>query len=99
VTLPSLLAVAVIVFAVPLNWYVALRLWWLSRHADNWALRAHVVVAVMLALIVTVFAVIFVNNDMAVPPLDPETTRIITRAAMLGLSVPGLYWLWLVRRS
>jgi hypothetical protein len=99
-TLPNILATAVVLFAVPLNWYVTARLLWLSRGSPGlWVLRAHAFVSLSLAVIVTVFALIFINNDMVVSMMDFETTKIITRSAMLALSIPGLYWLWLVRRS
>lgn len=100
-SLPTALAVAVIVFAVPLNWYVCLRLLWLSHSKpDLWVLRAHAFLALALAIIVTVFGLVFVNNEMKPPPLDNEATKLITRSAILAVSViPALYWLWLVRRS
>lgn len=100
-TLPILLAILVVVVAMPLNWYVTLRLWWLSRQSPGVrVLRERAIVALMLSLIVTVFAVVFVNNELPMPPLDAEATKLLTRSALLVWSVvPPVYWLYLYRRS
>lgn len=96
--IPTVLAVLVVLVALPLNWFVTLKLWRLARLAPEiGVLRERALVALALALIVTVFAVIFLNNEMPVPLLDVEATRIITRSAMLALSLPALYWLFLYR--
>ena len=98
--IPTILAVLVVAVALPLNWYVTLKLWRLARSAPEIAmLRERALVALALALIVTVFAAIFLNNEMVVPLFDLEATRIITRSAMLALSGPALYWLWLYRNG
>ena len=99
-TLATLLTVVVLVFALPLNWLVTVRLWWRSRSLvlDPGAVRERAIVALALTLIVTVFALIFANNDLPVPILNGDATKLITRGAVLALSViPALYWLWLDR--
>lgn len=91
--LPHLLAVLVVAVAVPLTWYVAWLLWRMAR-ADGEALHLVAVLSTGVALIVTVFAAIFVNNGMAVPVLNGRDTQIITRGSLLILSViPALLWL------
>lgn len=98
-SLPTALAVMVVVFALPLNWYVTARLWWLARQASGaWMLRERAIQATATAIIVTVFALVFANNEQAVPWLDNEATKLITRGAILAVSViPALYWLYQVR--
>lgn len=100
-SLPDILANLVIVFAVPLTWFVAVLLWRLSRQNPTLrVLRAHAVAALALALLVSVFAGIFVNNSLIPPPLDTPTTQIITRSTLLTLaSTSALYWLRVVWRS
>lgn len=98
--IPTVLALLVVVLATPLNWYVTAKLWRLSLASpDLRALRERAVAALALALIVTVFAVVFVNNEMKPPPLDNDATKLLTRGALLALAViPDLYWLRLYRR-
>jgi hypothetical protein len=67
-TLPTLLAVLAIVVAVPLNWIVTWKLWGVSRAAPEvLVLRERTVSAGWLSLVLTVFALIFLNNQMDVP--------------------------------
>ena len=100
-SLSTVLAVLVVIVAAPLAWIVAFMLWELSR-ADrlrtNRVIRAQAWAAVGLAVIVTVFAVVFVNNEQAIPPLDPDQTRILTRGVLLLVSVASsVYWIRLYR--
>ena len=98
-TFADLLVVAVFLLPLPLNWYVAWRLWRLSQGArDILALQERALVALALALIVLVFALIFVNNGLEMPLMDVEATRIVTRAAIVALCLPALYWLWIYRK-
>jgi hypothetical protein len=101
VSLSDLLTIAVIFVALPLSWLVAALLWNLSRGAPRLhVLRAHAVAALALAIIVTVFAGVFVNNSLIPPPLNGEATKIITRGAILVVSTAAaLYWLWFVWRT
>lgn len=101
-TLSSLLAILVVAVAAPLSWTVAVMLWRLSRATPqlrmNRVMRAQAWSAFGLAIIVTVFAFVFVNNEQAVPPLDPDQTRILTRGVLLLVSVvSSAYWLNLYR--
>lgn len=100
-TLSTLLAVLVVVLAMPLNWYVTVRLWQLSRSAPRIrVLRERAIVALTLSVLVSVFALVFVNNEIPVPPLDSEATKLVSRGALLVWSViPPAYWLILYRRS
>lgn len=95
----ALLAVLTAFVAVPLNWYVTVRLIVLSRRNPSIrVLRERAVIAIALSVIVTIFAVVFLNNELAVPFLAGDQTKIITRAAVLvGTTFPALYWLWLYR--
>ena len=96
----DLLAALTVFIAAPLNWVVAAMLIRLSLRAQHVrVLRERAVTAVALAFIVTVFALIFVNNSFVPPFLDFETTKYITRGTLLVLSVlPTIYWLRLYLR-
>ena len=93
-----LLALAVVFIAAPVNWYVVWRLWRLRRRdPTNRVLRDRMYVAIALSLIVSIFALVFLNNEVIPPPIDLFGTRLLTRSAILGLSLPALYWLWIYR--
>jgi hypothetical protein len=100
-SLPDILSMLVVVIAAPLTWLVALLLWRLSnRDSSIRLLRAHAVAALALAIIVSVFAAIFVNNGLVPPPLDTPTTQIVTRGTLLIVStISALYWLRVVGRA
>ena len=100
-TLVNLIAYLTLFVALPLNWLVTIMLWRVSRQSPEIrVLRERAVTALALAIIATVFALIFLNNDAAVPPLSPEATRLITRTTILVATiVPSFYWLWLYRRA
>lgn len=59
--------------------------------------------AIYVTGVVLFFGLIFVNNDQAVPPLDLDTTKWVTRLTILGLalfSAGGLLWLdWRLGRK
>jgi hypothetical protein len=95
VNVSDVLAMLVVVVAVPLNWTVVALLWRLHRQAPEVrVLRERGIVATALAIIVTIFALVFLNNDLDVPLLDFESTKLVTRTAILAASViPALYWL------
>lgn len=98
--IPVILAWLVVLVALPLNWYVTFRLDRLSRaNPDVRVLRERSYVAVSLALVVTIFAVVFLNNGMEFPILDLVTTQLLTRGAILGLALPALLWLWIYRNG
>jgi hypothetical protein len=95
----TVLAYATIFIAAPLNWIVVIRLWRLSReNPDLRVLRERAIVALALALLITVFSLVFLNNDLIPPLLAFEDTKIITRTVMLLTGVvPATYWLYLYR--
>jgi hypothetical protein len=94
------LGLAVVVIAAPLNWYVAWKLWRLASSSPRVrVLRERAVVAVGAAIVVTIFGLIFLNNDAELPPFDTGATRVITRLAMFLSVVPALYWLRLYRST
>lgn len=96
--LPSILAALVIFVAVPLIWFVEWRLWRRSvQRPDLELMRERAWREAHLGVIVTIFALVFLNNGMEVPILDPFTTMVLTRTAILSLAVPALYWLWVYR--
>ena len=98
--LPSILAFAVIFVAAPLQWAVLFQLWRrVRRYPEVQTLRERTLVALGLASITTVFALVFLNNGMEVPILDPFATMVLTRAAILALSIPAIWWLWLYRNG
>lgn len=99
-SVPAILAWLVIFIAVPTNWIVVLALWRLVRtQPGNRLLRDRTLVAVMLAMVVTVFGLVFLNNDMRPPSLTVPETQVITRLSILSLAIPALYWLSLYRRK
>lgn len=98
-SVPVILAWLVIV-AVPVHWIVFGALWRLVRkQPHNLVLRDRFLVAGFLAIVVTLFGLVFINNDIIPPPFTPPQTMVVTRTAILLLIVPSLYWLWLYRKS
>lgn len=98
--IPNILAALVLVVGVPLNLLVTMMLWRQSRaHPRIGVLRERFIAELAVLVLVTVFAVIFFNNDTLPPPLDTDVTKLVTRLVMLGVAViPALYWLVLYRR-
>jgi hypothetical protein len=97
---PNLLALMTIVVGIPLNLYVTVKLWRLSRTAP-WSrvLRDRAVAATAVLALVIVFGFVFFNNDMQVPLFDRGTSMWISRTAVLALAIgPALYWLRLFRK-
>jgi hypothetical protein len=99
--LPNVLAFLTLVIALPINLYVALKLWRLVRLSPTiLVLRERALVATALTVIVAVFTAIFLNNDVVPPPLGTVETKWITRLAVLVMSVlPAVYWLRLYRHG
>lgn len=99
--LPDILSTLVILVAMPLTWTVAVLLWRLSnRDSTIKVLRAHAVAGLVIALIVTVFGLVFVNNGLSVPVLNTYQTQLVTRGTLLILSVSSaVYWLGVVWRA
>jgi uncharacterized membrane protein len=95
----SALALATLLIGVPLNLYVTLRLWRLSREQPHIkVLRERAIVAALVLLLVIVFGLVFVNNDLSIPFLQSAVTKYVTRIAMLVVAiVPAAYWLILYR--
>jgi hypothetical protein len=100
VSILDFMAVLVTFVAAPLNWLVAVLLVRLSRaHPYVAVLRERAIFAVALAIIVSVSAVIFLNNDFVPPPLNLEQTKWLARPTLLVLSIgPTLYWLRIYMR-
>lgn len=99
-TLPVALAWAVVLVAMPLNWYVTVKLVRLSAaNRDTRVLRERAYVAFFLSLVVSVFAFVFLNNGMEIPVLNNVATQLVTRVAVLALAVPAAYWLFLYRNG
>jgi ABC-type molybdate transport system permease subunit len=92
--LPAVLAWLNILLAVPVNWIVLVGLWQISRsNPGNRVLRERMFLALVLAPVVTIFALVFLNNGMEQPPLGLPQTQVLTRVAILALTIPALYWL------
>ena len=100
-TVPNIMAAVVLVVGVPLNAYVTFRLWQLSRRSPELrVLRERALVALAVLLLVVVFGLIFVNNDLDAPVLTFDATKTFTRLAMAIVAIgPACYWLWLYRGS
>jgi hypothetical protein len=97
----SVLAIATLAIAVPLNWFVAIRLALLAHEApDVRLLRERALAAVFMAVVVTVFSLIFLNNDLVPPLFAFEQTKYLTRSITLAAGIiPALYWLRLYRNG
>lgn len=95
----TLLALLTVFVAMPLNIFVTIRLWRLYRADPSLrVLRERAIASLFVAIVVTVFALVFLNNDLVPPILAFEDTKILTRGAMLAVGViPAGYWLWLYR--
>jgi hypothetical protein len=95
------MAFGVLFVGVPLNLYVTIRLWRLSRQApDTRVLRERAIVSLAVLLLIAVFGLIFLNNDLDAPVLSFDDTKLYTRLAMLALALfPATYWLWLYRED
>ncbi len=94
-TIPTALAVLTLVVGVPLNLLVTRRLWILAR-ADvaNLALRDRAIIASAVLILVVVFGLIFLNNDLIPPIVSFVDTKLLTRTVMLIVAiVPASYWL------
>ncbi len=100
-SLTTLLAILVVVVALPLNVYVTRKLRRLSQSTPEIkVLHERSVAALALTLIVAIYAAVFVNNEIHPPPLDFESTKLITRGALLALAViPAARWAWLYRKA
>lgn len=99
--IPTILGLLVLVVGVPLNLYVTLRLWRLVHESPRIrVLRERAITATVVLVVVVVFGLIFLNNDSVPPVLSSDSTRLLTRTAMLGISIiPAAYWAWLYRQS
>jgi len=97
--IPTLLAFVVLFVGVPLNLYVVHRLWQLVRaEPDNAVLRDRVIVALAVLLLIVVFGLIFLNNDLDAPVVSFADTKLGTRTVAVILAiVPASYWLWIYR--
>jgi hypothetical protein len=99
VNAPGIVALLVLTIGVPLNVYVTIRLWqavWAAPRIK--VLEERATASTIILLVVTVFGLIFINNDLIPPPFSFDTTKFATRLAMLALAiVPACRWLWLYR--
>jgi hypothetical protein len=100
VSIPTILAVVTLGVGVPLNLYVTAKLWRLAHGAPHVkALRERAIAATAVLLVVTVFGLIFANNDLVPPIVSFDATKFLTRGAMVVVAiVPASYWLWVYRR-
>ena len=99
--LPQLFALLVVLIAAPMCWYVTVILWRLSRiDPTGVTLRVVAVFSTSIALVVTIFGLVFINNGMDSPVLNPPETMVVTRSTLLVLSlVPTVYFLRWYRRN
>ena len=55
-------------------------------------------VATAVLLLVLIFGVVFVNNDLVIPVVSFADTKFLTRFVMLGVAtIPASYWAFLYR--
>lgn len=94
-TFTTILAILTLVVGVPLNAYVTRRLWMLSRaRPDILVLRERAIAATAVLILVLVFGLIFLNNDLIPPIVSFVDTKLLTRGVMLFVAVvPASYWL------
>lgn len=94
-SIPSILALLVLVVGVPLNVYVTVHLWRLSLATPRIkVLRERAIVSTFVLAIVLLFGLVFVNNDLPDPMLPFDETKLFARLAILTLAtVPACYWL------
>jgi hypothetical protein len=95
----AVLAWLTLALGVPLNVTTAFLLRQKSRQAPHLrVLKERFIVSVITTVVVLTFGLIFVNNDQLVPPLDVDTTKLITRLAMLGIAIiPAASWILIYR--
>lgn len=97
-SLPEILKWLVIFVEVPIMGIVAIRLLLLLRlRPTNLVLKDRFLVTVTLIIVVIIFAAVFLNNNMEIPPLGMYQTQVLTRAAILSLMLTSIYWLWVYR--
>jgi hypothetical protein len=97
--LNEVLAWVTLLVAVPLCVVATLLLLKKARQAPYLrVLRERYHVSGATTFLVLFFALIFVNNDQPIPPLSLDTTKIITRVAMLSFAlVSAVGWILLYR--
>lgn len=95
------LVTVLMVAAVPLNWLVTILLWRLAKKSPELkVLRDRAIAATCISLAVTVFALIFINNDLALGLVDNPTSKVVGRLSVLVLSLaPALWWLRIYRSN
>ena len=96
-----MLGLLTLVIGVPLNLIVVLTLLRKSRaRPDLLVLAERFVTALAILVLVTIYGLIFVNNDTIPPWFDLATTKIVTRVVMLVVAVvPAAFWLWIYRKQ
>lgn len=99
-TFPAILAWLNVFIAIPIAWIVAVMLGrLLQKQPDNGVLRERFLLQGMLAIVVSLFAIVFINNGMEEPrPMGVPQTQVITRLAILSLTIPAIYWMVLYQR-
>lgn len=87
------------VIGIPLNAYVAWRMWQLYRVKPYLlVLRERWLTAASVTLLVIVFSALFLNSEILPPPLATPEARVIARVVLLLFAVvPALYWLTIYR--
>lgn len=101
VNLPNVVALVVLLVGIPLNVAVTFLLYQAYRdRPHNRVLRERFIAELSVLLLIVVFVIIFLNNDSLVPLVTTETSKLITRLAMLAVAViPASYWLYLYRKG
>ena len=91
------LLLTVTIALVPVNWFATVLLWRLSRtHPDIVSLRERALVAIVLSISLTVFALLSVS--LAIDgPFDEMQTRTLRRMVIVLMTTPAIYWLWIFR--
>lgn len=97
-SLPDFLAALLIFVVLPAMVVMAVMLKRRSRARPTLRLlRADTLATRWLVAVVAVHAVIYLNNGMTEPILEPYWTMVISRTAMNSLGIPVANWLWIYR--
>jgi hypothetical protein len=94
------LLIAVLFVAPFVDWTVALLLVRASRnYPKGHALRERAILAVVIAIAVTVYFLAALNAFAKYPAFDLETGQLIARLAVASIGLLPAYWLWIYARN
>lgn len=78
-----------------INWPVAISLVRLARIRPTiGALTERAALAVVIAIVTTIYVGIAANTQTGFPGIDFETSKVILRLLIIGIGLSPLWWLW-----